>query len=129
MISAIKEITALLNKAESKLKTARIDFDSGQYDDAVSRAYYAAFHAISAALLSKNLTFSSHGQLIGAFNREFINNGIFPEEYSSLMQQIFKDRQVSDYDPITEITEETAQKHIKTAETIINAIKSYCKIT
>jgi len=43
----------MIEKAASKLKTARIDFKNGQYDDSISRSYYADFHALSAALLQK----------------------------------------------------------------------------
>ena len=62
----------MLMKARKKVATAKTNLDNDQYDDAVSRTYYAVFHAISATLLSKGLHFSSHGQTIGAFNREFI---------------------------------------------------------
>jgi uncharacterized protein (UPF0332 family) len=55
-----EEILALLAKAKSKLKTARIDFENGQFEDSISRSYYSAFNAISALLLTKNLNFSSH---------------------------------------------------------------------
>ncbi|MBK6604639.1 MAG: HEPN domain-containing protein [Leptospiraceae bacterium] len=50
----------MLVKAKSKLKTARIDFENGQFEDSISRSYYCAFNAISALLLTKNLNFSSH---------------------------------------------------------------------
>jgi hypothetical protein len=36
-----------------------------------SRAYYVAFHAVSAVLLSGGETYSRHGQVLGAFNRAF----------------------------------------------------------
>jgi len=56
------ELRLMIEKAASKLKTARIDFENGQYDDSISRSYYAVFHALSAALLQKGLTYSSHSQ-------------------------------------------------------------------
>jgi uncharacterized protein (UPF0332 family) len=43
-------LAALFEKSKSKLATARILYDAGQYDDSVSRAYYAVFHALSAIL-------------------------------------------------------------------------------
>jgi len=74
----IDVIKMMLVKARKKVATAKTNLDNDQYDDAVSRTYYAVFHAISAALLSKGLHFSSHGQTIGAFNREFIKTKKFP---------------------------------------------------
>lgn len=41
-------ISMMLKKAKEKLKTAEIEYDAERYDDSVSRAYYAVFHAISA---------------------------------------------------------------------------------
>ena len=64
-MSADKEILKLMiEKAESKLETANIALTNHQYDDAVSRSYYAVFHAISALLFTKGLSFSSHSQTI-----------------------------------------------------------------
>ena len=119
------ELRQILEKAESKLKTARIDFDNGQYDDAISRAYYAVFHAISAALLSRQLVFSSHSQVVGAFNKEFVKAGIVPKEFTAIIQRLFADRQTGDYDIIDVIDKETAAEGIRNAVTILSAIRSY----
>ena len=116
------DLSALLNKALEKLETARIMFENARYDDAVSRAYYAVFHAMTAALLSKGLSFSSHGQVIGAFNREFIKTGIFPKEYASVIQALFDDRQIGDYGIFVKISKSTAQEHINKAKNMIEAV-------
>jgi uncharacterized protein (UPF0332 family) len=55
-------LNAMLAKAEQKLASARASLEAGYHDDAASRAYYAAFHAISAALAVKGLSYSSYGQ-------------------------------------------------------------------
>jgi len=121
----MNEYTLILEKAESKLKTANLNFSAGQYDDAVSRAYYAVFHALGACLLSKDLSFSSHSQVIGAFNREFIKKGDFPKTFSKDIQILFADRQSGDYDIITPIDSETAKKDIEIATNIVQSIKNY----
>ena len=41
-------LKAMLDKARQKLAAAQRAFDAGDWDDASSRAYYAAFHAVSA---------------------------------------------------------------------------------
>ena len=63
------ELTALLALADEKLRAAGLLVTGGAWGDASSRAYYAAFHAVSAALLSRGETYSRHGQVLGAFNR------------------------------------------------------------
>jgi hypothetical protein len=57
------EIRAMLAKAEDKMKTARLNYEGGQFDDAVSRAYYAVFHAVSAALFSRGMHYFTHSQV------------------------------------------------------------------
>lgn len=121
-------IKPMIEKAESKLKTALIDFENGQYDDSVSRSYYAIFHAISAALFSKGLSFSSHGQTIGAFNREFIKTGIFPREYMLAVQKLFDERQTGDYDIFSEIDRDTACECAEDARKLIDGIKKYLNL-
>ena len=120
-----EEILALLAKAKSKLKTARIDFENGQFEDSISRSYYSAFNAISALLLTKNLNFSSHNQTIGAFNREFVKSGIFPKEYTAILQGLFEDRQASDYDAITTFTSDVTLEAIQDTERILDNVERY----
>lgn len=48
-----KLIAEYLEKARSKLKAAEVLFQQELFDDTVSRAYYAAFHAAQAVLLSE----------------------------------------------------------------------------
>ena len=73
------DIRLMLAKAHDKLETAKLMYKNGKYDDTVSRCYYAVFHALNAALISRGFSFSSHAQTIGVFNREFVKKGGFPE--------------------------------------------------
>jgi uncharacterized protein (UPF0332 family) len=121
------DIQAIVAKAEDKLKTTRLDFAGGQFDDAVSRAYYAVYHMMTAALFSREQVFSSHAQTIGAFNRDFVKTGTFPKEFTRMIQGLFEDRQTGDYDVIWRIDKATAQADIAHAETICSSIETYLK--
>jgi len=103
-------------------------FENACYDDAVSRAYYAVFHSLTAALLSKGLSFSSHGQVIGAFNREFIKTNVFPKEFSAVIQTLFDDRQIGDYGIFIKTKKNTALDHLDKAEQLVTAIREFLKI-
>jgi len=46
---------AHLEKAVAKLKVAEKLFRDGEYEDAISRAYYAMYHAARAALSTINI--------------------------------------------------------------------------
>lgn len=71
-------IVDMLETAAQKLRAAQRAFDDNDAADCASRAYYAAYHAISAVLAHAGLVFSTHGQTLGAFNREFVHTGEFP---------------------------------------------------
>jgi len=121
----IDVIKMMLVKARKKVATAKTNLDNDQYDDAVSRTYYAVFHAISAALLSKGLHFSSHGQTIGAFNREFIKTKKFPSSFSKTIKKLFRERQMGDYDVQSYLDADIAKEDLEKAEKIIDACETY----
>jgi uncharacterized protein (UPF0332 family) len=98
---------------------------NGAWDDAASRAYYAAFHAVGAVLLSRGKTFSRHAQLIGAFNRVLVKTEIFDREFASSLMRLLEDRQSGDYDVIGALTEMEARRDVADAGEIIDAISRY----
>ena len=100
-------LDAMLAKADERLSTARRDLSASAFGDAAARAYYAVFHAISASLATRGLTFSSHSQTIGAFNRE-------------KLQRLFEDRQTADYDWHHHIEEAAAGAAVSDAESIVS---------
>jgi len=124
-VNSEPNINSVLRKAKYKLKTAHIDFENGQYDDAVSRAYYAVYHAMTAALLFKGQVYSSHARTIGAFNRDLIKSGVFPKNFTRMIHDLFDDRQLGDYDVDMSFEREIAEKNIKNAEMILSAVEKY----
>ncbi len=119
------ELFDIYEKARHKLDTARLLLSNDRNDDAVSRAYYAVYHGISAVLLSKRLVFSSHSQVIGAFNREFVKTGIFPADFTKKIQRLFDFRQAGDYAVDPSIDHETAKTLTDDAGMIIESIERY----
>ena len=113
-----------LDAARRKLEGARSALDNGFFEDASSRAYYAAFHAATAALASRGLSYSSHGQVIGAFNREFVHSSLLPPEAFAMLQRLFADRQVGDYSASRAISRETAERGIADAAWILDAVRA-----
>jgi uncharacterized protein (UPF0332 family) len=120
-----EEIEKHLLKAESKLESAKTNLAYSQYDDVVSRAYYSTFHAISAILLTKDLSFSSHSQTLGSFNKEFIKTTLLPKQYGRWAYKLFEFRETGDYDIDANIDESLANESISIATEILASIKKY----
>ena len=121
------QIEAVLRKAAEKRRVAEMLVTNGAWDDAVSRAYDAAFHAVSALHLSQGNSFSSHAQSIGRFNKEFVRTGIFPSEFTAILTRLFEDRQSGDYDLAGLITEEEAKRDVGDANRMLKANDSYLR--
>lgn len=120
-------LKAIMAKANEKLAAAQRELAGGFYGEAASRAYYAVFHALSAVLATQGLSFSSHSQTLGGFNKHFVKTEIFPLGTTRKLQRLFEDRQVADYDWIHTVDAETAEEDVNAASDIVNACAEYIK--
>jgi uncharacterized protein (UPF0332 family) len=114
-----ENIQATLEAAEEKLRAAKVLLNAEHFADAASRSYYCAFFSISAVLLSKGLSFSSHGQAIGAFNREFVKTKLFPKHFGRWLIKMQNDREAGDYRTHSPIGYQIAAEDIAMAEEIL----------
>jgi uncharacterized protein (UPF0332 family) len=96
------------------------------YGFAVSRAYYAMFYLVTAVLLTKNLNFSKHKAVVAAFGQHFIKTNIFDHKFHRYLVWAFEQRQIGDYEPLEEITEEIADKNIKRAVEFLGQCVEMC---
>lgn len=122
-------LRAMLKKARQKLAAARKDMEFSFFGEASSRAYYAAFHAVSAVLAHRGLAFSSHAQTLAAFNREFVKTAVFPPDTFRKLQRLFEDRQIADYDWTRDVDKQTAQKDLDDAQWLVDTSTKYLEKT
>ncbi len=115
----------LLAHARAKLEAARVLLEARASGDAASRAYYGAFHAVSAALLARGQAYSSHAQVLGAFNRHFVHTGEFPREFTTILARLFEDRQTGDYDPTASLDVAEAERDVQDAQRIVEAVAEH----
>ncbi len=108
--------TGLLRKARRTVQSARLLLADGDYDGAVSRAYYAMFYVAEALLLGKGLTFSKHSAVIAAFGKEFIRPGTIPGEYHRYLMEAQEARNAGDYQVVSHLTAEETLRQITSAE-------------
>jgi uncharacterized protein (UPF0332 family) len=70
-----EESRNLIQKAERAVRTAQTLFEAGDYEAAVSRAYYAMLHAAQALLRARDLRYRKHGSVHAAFAEHFTRTG------------------------------------------------------
>ena len=112
--------SCLLRKAHRTVQSARLLLTDGDYDGAVSRAYYAMFYVAEALLLAKGMTFSSHSAVISAFGKEFAKPGTIPGEYHRNLLDAQEARNAGDYQVASHLTEEETLQHITHAEQLLD---------
>lgn len=118
-----QEITANVKRATDSIRAARILMAEGLCDFAASRAYYGAFYAATAALLSEGLTFSKHGGVISAFHREFVREGKVDARVGKDLNWLFELRGIGDYGETRHVTAEETYKAVDAAEHIISTLQ------
>ena len=96
--SSRRFVEASLSRAERALNSAKLLLKHGQLEDAVSRAYYAMFHAARAILFSKSVKAKTHRGTISLFGEHIIKKGVLNEEYADDFRKAFDLRQKSDYE-------------------------------
>ena len=118
-------IKGYLDKAAQKLQVAEQLLQQQSFDDAVSRAYYAAFHAAHAMLLSEGLTAQTHRGLLNLFGLHFVKSGKVSKEMGGYLSNLKDDRETGDYEAFSAIDEETARNAVQEAQAFIKEAKTY----
>ena len=91
-------------------------------DSAASRAYYAAFHALTALFALKDKTFTKHTAIRAALHHDLINTGEWEEERGKDYDYLLELRETGDYGGIIHVSTEDAIDALKKAEHIIKAV-------
>jgi uncharacterized protein (UPF0332 family) len=113
----------LLNKAERAIIAARHLEENGDIEFAIGRAYYAMFYIAEAMLNEKDLRFSKHGGVHGAFGEPIIKTGLMDQKYHRWLLSAFNRRIVGDYGIEAVFTSEEAQEAITQAIDFLDAAK------
>jgi uncharacterized protein (UPF0332 family) len=122
------EIDSLVRRARRYIKSAELLLNDKDYESSVSRTYYAMFYAVQAALLKKNLSFSSHKGVISAFGKHFIKTEIFPKEMGRELNRAFEKRQIGDYGYTFVVSDEEAVQILQYGKEFVNKITSWLSI-
>jgi len=119
------EIEQHLARSEELISVAEDLFAGGHAADAVSRAYYAMFHAATAVLLRLNIERASHGALIAAFGEHVSKPGLMDRKFHRYLLDGFAARSQSDYEPAPETSADEARETIDRAKEFLSAVKNY----
>ena len=118
-------VAAHLAQADKRLRAARHLLASGDHEDAVSRAYCAAFHAMTAALASRDLEAKTHAGARRLFALHFVTTGLVSVDVGRSIESLQRDRQSGDYDPAPLLSGDDAESAVESAERVMAAIRTF----
>ena len=105
-------------KGDEALRAAEELLRLGLFNDAVSRAYYAAFHAGSALLLSAGKRTSKHKEVIASIHRDYVREGKLPQEAGEIITALYQQRDIADYGG-SEHEKGGTQEHAETTPALV----------
>jgi len=113
-------------KAAECVEDSQILLDNRRAAAAVTRAYYAMFHAATAALAVKGIKRSSHHGVLSAFGEFLVKPGLIDHVFHLSLRKAFELRQQTDYEPIADVDIEQAQEILNKAIDFVDACRRLC---
>ena len=95
-------------------------------DSAASRAYYAAFHALTAMLALRGQTYSRHSAIRAALHRDLLQAGKLDKGMGYAYDFLMDLRETGDYGGLAQVTPENARTAIERAEAFLKSIRKAC---
>lgn len=114
-----------LQKADRALLAAERLLEHEDWDFAASRIYYAYFYTAQALLLTQDLRFARHGQVIAQFGRYFAKTKLIDSRFHNLLDMAFELRQVADYQVEVPIDPDVVTNLLKEGRHFIEAAYRY----
>lgn len=115
----------LFDKAIDTIEVAEGILDMNKPEIAAGRAYYAMFYIAEALLYERGLEFSTHGQVIGAYGKEFAKTKELDPKFHKRLRSGFDLRISGDYDVDTNITNDLVTDMINQAREFLEAAQEY----
>lgn len=122
-----EEVSLHLDRAQDCLGEAELLLSEAHYGAAVSRAYYAMFHAATAALLHNGVERHSHQGIISAFGQTFAKTGVIDARFHRYFKESFDLRQETDYQPMFRLPEERGREVLNWAKEFVSLCRKLCE--
>jgi uncharacterized protein (UPF0332 family) len=115
----------LLDKAIETIEGSELLLDNKMVDLAAGRAYYALFYIAEALLNEKGLQFSQHGDVIGAYGKEYSKTKLLDQKFHRWLIKGFDTRLIGDYHVDTQIESDLVIEMIHQAREFLEVAQKY----
>ncbi len=121
----MSDIEILSAKAQTFVRSAELTMGAGDCDSCASRCYYAMFLMAEAALLTKNLSSSSHKGVISLFGEHFVKTGLLENHMGRTLNHAYQKRIVGDYGVGLSVAQDEAEVLLDTTRDFVRKVKDY----
>ena len=111
-----------LERARDCLRSAEILAAAAQHSDAISRAYYAVFHAASALLASIGRSSRTHDGLRALIGEHFVRPGILDPAHGRALSRLAADRNDAEYNVAAVFRDEDVREALAHAAAFLAAV-------
>ena len=124
----VKELSEIhISAAQQILKYIPTYIEVGDYNGAISRSYYAAFHALKSLEILDGFDSKKHSGVIAHFRQHYVKTGLFNKELSVIIGRLQEARGFSDYDVAMRFELIDAEEAFENAKTFVDAIELFLK--
>mgnify|MGYP001558050059 CR=1 FL=1 len=116
-----------LDEAKDTIEDVQLLISNDRLRSAINRIYYGMFYSLLALGLKFEFETSKHQQLIGWFNKNFINEGLIDTKYGKIINKALNRRTKGDYDSYVEFEKEIVVEMFGEMKDFINEIEVFIK--
>jgi uncharacterized protein (UPF0332 family) len=114
-----KNIAVEAKRGDESLESARILLAAAMHADAVSRAYYGAFHYARALLLTLGEEPETHAGVHRLLHRDLVRDGVLDPDVAHLFSRLQKFRLDADDSAEVVFTANAATEEVRAAATFV----------
>lgn len=113
------------DRARRTLGTA-VELVETDPDSAASRAYYAAYHAVTALFALRSTAFTKHTAIRAGLHRDLVKTGEWNRSLGKDYDFLMELREIGDYGGMSHVTVDDARSAIECSRRIIAEVQSSC---
>ncbi len=119
---------AELSKARAARRAAQALIELGLHDDAANRLYYAAFHLVSAALVSLGIQAHSHAGLASLLGQHLVKPGLVPVRVAHDFAILLGLRNQADYNRYFMLDAPTISDELTRLDTLFASLEAFSEL-
>lgn len=112
-------------RAREALEEAKFLLEKGYGNTFVNRLYYACFYAVSALLLTKDMSSAKHSGVRSLFHQNFIKPGLLDIELGHFYDKLFDNRQKGDFQDLVRFDLEEISPWYDEADKFVGRVSEF----